>query len=102
TFSFTPKPNFGAKEPLYNGQICYGQDLTTHKKVNRLELQWLIRSYKMTTDKTKFFNAFFTKLAGTKQLQQQIENGESENKIRKSWKKGLKDFKTKRAKYLIY
>ena len=101
-FSFTPKPNFGAKEPLYNGQICYGQDLTTHKKVNRLELQWLIRSYKMTSDKTKFFNAFFTKLAGTKQLQQQIENGESENKIRKSWKKGLKDFKTKRAKYLIY
>ncbi len=101
-FSFTPKPNFGAKEPLYNSQICYGEDLTTHKKVNRLELQWLIRSYKMTTDKTKFFNAFFTKLAGTKQLQQQIENGESENKIRKSWKKGLKDFKTKRAKYLIY
>ena len=101
-FNFTPKPNFGAKEPLYNGQVCYGEDLTTYKKLNRLELQWLINTYKTTSDKTKFFNSFFTKLAGTKKLQQQIEKGFSENKIRKSWKKGLKDFKIKRAKYLIY
>jgi uncharacterized protein YbbC (DUF1343 family) len=101
-FNFTPKPNFGAKEPLYNGQICYGKDLSTYKKVNQLELKWLINAYKMTPNKTTFFNAFFTKLAGTKKLQQQIESGISENSIRKSWKNGLKDFKTKRAKYLIY
>ena len=101
-FYFTPKPNFGAKEPLYNGQVCYGEDLTTYKKLHQLELQWLISAYKMTNDKTKFFNTFFTKLAGTKKLQQQIENGTSEKNIRKSWKKGLKDFKIKRAKYLIY
>ncbi len=101
-FNFTPKPNFGAKEPLYNGQVCYGEDLTAYKKLNRLELQWLINAYKTTSDKTKFFNSFFTKLAGTKKLQQQIESGTSEKKIRKSWEKGLKDYKIKRAKYLIY
>ena len=101
-FNFTPKPNFGAKEPLYNGQVCYGKDLTSYKKLNRLELQWIISSYKLTPDKTKFFNSFFTNLAGTKKLQEQIESGTSENKIRKSWKKGLIDFKIKRAKYLIY
>ncbi|MBC7847701.1 MAG: DUF1343 domain-containing protein [Flavobacterium sp.] len=101
-FNFTPKPNFGAKEPLYNGQICYGEDLTTFKKLHRLELQWLISSYKMTREKTKFFNSFFTKLAGTKKLQQQIENGTSEKAIRKSWEKGLKEYKIMRAKYLIY
>lgn len=101
-FHFTPKPNFGAKEPLYNGQTCYGEDLTAYKKLHQLELQWLISAYKMTPDKTKFFNAFFTKLAGTKKLQQQIENGTSENEIRKSWTKGLVDFKIKRIKYLIY
>lgn len=101
-FTFIPKPNFGAKEPLYNGQVCFGQDLTTYKKLQRLELQWLISAYKMTNDKAKFFNTFFTKLAGTKKLQQQIENGTSEKNIRKSWKKGLKDFKNKREKYLIY
>jgi uncharacterized protein YbbC (DUF1343 family) len=56
----------------------------------------------MTPDKTTFFNSFFTKLAGTKKLQQQIESGTSENKIRKSWEKGLNKFKIIRAKYLIY
>ncbi len=102
SFYFTPQPNFGAKEPLYKGQICYGEDLTTYKKLNRLELKWLINAYKLTSDKTKFFNSFFTKLAGTKKLQQQIENGICEKNIRKSWKEGLKEFKIKRAKYLIY
>ena len=101
-FFFTPKPNFGAKEPLYNGQLCYGEDLTSYKKLSRLELQWLINAYKMTPNKTKFFNSFFTKLAGTKKLQQQIESGTSENKIRKSWKKDLNEYKITRAKYLLY
>lgn len=101
-FSFTPIPNLGAKDPLYNGQICYGEDLTKIKKINRLELQWLINSYKMTFDKSKFFNSFFIKLAGTKNLQQQIEKGNCEKRIRKSWKEGLKKFKVVRSKYLIY
>ena len=50
----------------------------------------------------KFFNAFFTKLAGTKKLQQQIEKGVSESEIRASWKQGLEKFKEMRKKYLIY
>ena len=101
-FSFIPKPNFGAQNPVYNGIECYGEDLSTSKKVNRLELKWLIKAYQTTTDKSKFFNPFFTKLAGTKKLQEQIEAGTSEDKIRESWKKGLIDFKEMRLKYLIY
>nr|WP_315179216.1 DUF1343 domain-containing protein [uncultured Flavobacterium sp.] len=101
-FSFIPKPNFGAQNPVYNGIECYGEDLSTAKKVNRLELKWLIKAYQTTTDKSKFFNPFFTKLAGTKKLQEQIEAGTSEDKIRESWKKGLIDFKEMRLKYLIY
>jgi len=102
TFTFTPKPNFGAKDPLYNGKECLGEDLTSYPKLNRLELKWLIKAYQNTSDKTKFFNPFFTKLAGTKKLQQQIESGISENKIRKSWKNGLTAFKKMRMKYVIY
>ncbi len=45
---------------------------------------------------------FFTKLAGTKKLQQQIEAGISETEIRKSWKNGLTDFRAMRKPYLIY
>jgi uncharacterized protein YbbC (DUF1343 family) len=102
TFTFTPKPNFGAKDPLYNGKECFGEDLTAYPKLTRLELKWLIKAYQNTSDKTKFFNPFFTKLAGTKKLQQQIESGISENKIRKSWKNGLTAFKKMRMKYAIY
>jgi uncharacterized protein YbbC (DUF1343 family) len=35
-------------------------------------------------------------------LQQQIEEGLSERKIKKSWKTGLEQFKETRKKYLIY
>ncbi|MFD2891868.1 exo-beta-N-acetylmuramidase NamZ domain-containing protein [Flavobacterium chuncheonense] len=101
-FSFTPKPNLGAKDPIYNGKLCYGEDLTKAKKVSRLELQWLIKAYNETADKTKFFNSFFTKLAGTKKLQQQIESGFSEVEIRASWQEDLENFKVIREKYLIY
>lgn len=101
-FSFTPIPNFGAKDPTYKNQLCYGENLSNKNKINQLELKWLIKSYKETTDKSKFFNSFFTKLAGTKKLQQQIENGVTETEIRKSWEKGLADFKKIRNKYLIY
>lgn len=101
-FSFIPKPNFGAQNPVYNGIECYGEDLSAVTKVNRLELKWLIKAYQATTDKSKFFNPFFTKLAGTKKLQQQIEAGTSETEIRESWNKGLVEFKEMRKKYLIY
>ena len=101
-FSFTPIPNFGAKEPMHKDILCYGEDLTKIKKVTRLELKWLIKAYANTSDKAIFFNDFFTKLAGTKKLQEQIVNGVSEKEIRKSWEVDLNAFKEMRKKYLIY
>lgn len=101
-FSFTPVPNFGAKDPMHKNLLCFGEDLSSIPKVTQLELKWLIKAYDTTSDKSKFFNSFFTKLAGTKKLQQQIEAGVSEKDIRKSWEKDLNDFKTMRKKYLIY
>jgi uncharacterized protein YbbC (DUF1343 family) len=101
-FSFTPVSNFGSKDPMNKGLLCYGEDLTQAPKVHQLELKWLLKAYTTTADKTKFFTSFFTKLAGTKKLQQQIEVGTPEADIRKSWEKGLSDFKVMRKKYLIY
>lgn len=101
-FSFTPKPNFGAKDPLYNGTTCWGEDLTKNNNINLLDLKWLIKAYKNTNNKKDFFNSFFTKLAGTKTLQTQIEKGISEKEIRKSWQKDLDAFKKTREKYLLY
>ena len=101
-FNFKPEPNFGAKSPLHNGVICYGEDLTKVAKVKQLELKWLLKAYNETTDKSKFFNSFFTKLAGSTNLQSQIEAGISEETIRESWQDGLKSFKKMRENYLLY
>jgi uncharacterized protein YbbC (DUF1343 family) len=101
-FSFMPQPNFGAKEPMHKDILCYGEDLSKIKKVGRLELKWLIKAYANTSDKTVFFNDFFTKLAGTKKLQEQIIEGVSEKEIRKSWEADLNAFKEMRKSYLIY
>ena len=101
-FSFTPQPNEGAKEPPYKGVVCYGEDLSKAPHVTRIELKWLIKAYNATEDKSKFFIPFFTKLAGTKILQQQIEAGKTQWEIRKSWEPGLEKFRVMRKPYLIY
>lgn len=101
-FSFTPMPNEGAKEPPLKGVVCYGEDLSAIKKVNRLEIKWLMKAYAETKNRDKFFIPFFTKLAGTQELQKQIKSGVTEAEIRKSWEPGLENFKNTRKKYLLY
>lgn len=101
-FSFIPFPREGAKEPLYQGKRCYGANLSATPRVANIELQWLISAYNHTADKATFFNSFFTKLAGTKTLQQQIEAGATEETIRKSWENGLQKFKKMRERYRLY
>ncbi|WP_348668904.1 DUF1343 domain-containing protein [uncultured Polaribacter sp.] len=100
-FSFKPQANEGAKYPKYKNKICFGEDLRTAERLNKLDLSFLIKAYEQNSSKA-FFNSFFTKLAGTEKLQQQVENGLSEKRIRNSWRKGLSTFKKTRSKYLIY
>jgi len=101
-FTFTPKPNFGAKDPMHNGKLCYGEDLSNKEFIDGLSLEWLLKAYQNTSDKSKFFNNFFVKLAGTQKLRQQIEQGWSEEEIRASWQEDLETFKHTREKYLLY
>ena len=93
SFQFIPKPNFGAKNPKHNAKTCYGKDLKNVDFLNEINLNWLIEAYENTTDKSSFFNSFFTKLAGQTILQQQIEKGWSALEIKKSWQKDLEQFK---------
>ena len=101
-FSFTPSPNVGAKRPLHNGKKCFGRDLRNVAVADQLDLGYLIDAYQKTAVKDGFFNSFFTKLAGTQKLQQQIEQGMSEEEIRATWQKGLEDYDRMRQQYLIY
>lgn len=103
-YSFIPKPNHGAKYPKHENKTCNGYNLTQLKSLNALDLSFLINAYTITKDKSAFFvsNGFFTKLAGTKTLQQQIEDGLSEQQIKASWKSGLDEYKQIRKPYLLY
>lgn len=107
-YTFTPKEISGiARNPKYKGQICNGQSLKNIAinelpKERRLHLSWLIDYYKFFIDNDKFFTSYFKKLAGTDQLQKQIEAGLSKEEIRVSWEEGLFEFKKIRKKYLLY
>lgn len=106
SFSFTPKPNFGAKNPFLKDQRCYGEDLTGYTEdLRRLNLQWLIKAYKnYKNPKQDFFtkNLWIDKLAGTDQLRKQIVSGKSEQEIRQSWAADLAAFENIRQKYVMY
>ncbi len=52
--------------------------------------------------KSDFFIPFFTKLAGTKKLQEQIEKGYTFRDIRATWLKDLETYDRMRSQYLIY
>jgi len=101
-YEFIPKPNSGSNSPKNQDLVCFGEQLNDETDFNKIELKYLLNSYKNSSRKDQFFNSFFVKLSGTKNLQKQIVEGTSEKEIRSSWKKGLRDFKTIRTKYLIY
>jgi len=109
-YSFTPKPNEGAKSSKHYFEKCYGWNLhDTPEKVlqqidNRIQLKWLMKAYKIFPGKDSFFlkTNGFNRLAGNDVLMQQIKDGKSEDEIRKSWEPALSDFKKIRKKYLLY
>lgn len=106
-FTFTPRQAEGRNKPLLCDEQCFGKELTDYahnfkKEKAKINLSWLIEAYNQLKDKEKFFNNFFLKLSGTKELQQQIEDGLSEKEIRDSWKEELDKYKEIRKKYLLY
>jgi len=101
-YHYTPQPNEGSTYPKNQDQLCFGKDLRQHKYLNEIHLDWLLEAYAHTEDKGTFFIPFFTKLAGTQQLQEQIEDVMTSNEIKATWKAGLDKFKRIRSKYTLY
>jgi len=106
-FEFTPQSTEGAKYPPHENKKCFGYDFTSDSLpfpvyTDRLNIQLISHMYSTYSDSSKFFNNFFTKLAGTEKLKQQIKNHTSEKEIRASWKKDLDQYKKIRKKYLLY
>jgi uncharacterized protein YbbC (DUF1343 family) len=109
-FSFTPKPNDGAKNSKCFNQVCYGWNVSGSKEDvlklidNKIQIKYLLEAYKLFPGKDSFFlkNNFFNKLAGNNTMIQQIKSGKTEAEIRKSWEPELTAFKAIRKKYLLY
>lgn len=105
SFTFTPVslPGF-EKNPLQKDKLCYGYDLRNIPFNEGLTLSYLLDFYKKSGLGAKFFTSprFMNLLSGTNNLQKQIIAGQSEGTIRKTWQKGLNDYKQMRKKYLLY
>ena len=101
-YEFTPRSKIGAKYPVHEGDTCKGLNLRNQPYLDYIELKWLIDAYQNTSNKTVFFNPFFTKLAGQELLQEKIENGWTAQQIRASWKEDIQKYKRLREPYLLY
>ena len=109
SYEFTPVSMEGAKYPKHENQRCKGYNLQTIpltdlQQRDRLNLSYLLESYRDFDSKPSFFlkNLFFDKLAGTDKLRLQIIAGKTESEIRDSWQADLKAFNVTRSKYLLY
>ena len=106
-YTFTPESKPGAQHPPFEGEKCYGYNLSDFgsvmiKNYQRLYLFWIKGAYKDYPDKANFFNPYFKNLAGTDALQKQIEQGLPEDEIRKTWQADINAFMKIRKKYLLY
>lgn len=109
-YSFTPKPNAGAKSSKCFNQQCYGwfingsNEEILKKLNNKINLSYFVNAYKIFPGKDSFFlkTNFINKLAGNDIFAKQIKTGKTEWQIKKSWEADLKKFKAIRKKYLLY
>ncbi|MGY6560757.1 MAG: exo-beta-N-acetylmuramidase NamZ family protein [Luteibaculaceae bacterium] len=107
TYSFIPKPTFGAKNPPHNGKLCYGYVVKLGNSLepgtSQLTFQHLVNMYQGLGKPEKYFNNFFANLMGTQKLNQAIYQGASDSEIRAIYEKDLEEWNNAvRKKYLLY
>ena len=104
---YTPTVKIGEdSNPRHKGKRCYGTDYTSIRLPQRqLALSPLLNYYRKADSLgLQLINQrqLFDLLAGTKKLRVQLSAGLNEAEIRSSWQAGLKAFRDKRARYLLY
>ncbi len=102
-WQITPKsmPS-SAPNPKLKGKQLAAMDLT-HSSIKGLDLSLFIETFhKFSVQEFYTSTSFMDKLAGTDKLRLQIEQGLSFEEIKSTWQSDLKDYKQKRAPYLLY
>ena len=115
-FSFTPQSTSGAQNPPFENKICYGEDLRNIPIENILNEginpDYLVRAYNAVKGKLhdeSFWGTpdgngryWIDKLSGSDKMRIMIENGNTAQEIKASWKDDIEFFKKQREPYLIY
>jgi len=107
-YGFMPNIADEGPDPLHAAKTCYGMMIALTDEdaeisiAGKFTVTFLVKAYGWYDDKEHFFNNFFEKLAGTKELRKQIEQRWSVEDIEKSWQKDIDAFKLIRKKYLLY
>lgn len=107
-FTFTPVPNYGAKDPRYKNQVCYGVDLRREPSVAQImedgiNFSYIIDAYKsMNLDRNYFFGSGFELETGQLWIRNMIKEGKSAAEIKAAWAKDVEAFKKQREPYMLY
>mgnify|MGYP001287636988 FL=1 len=101
-YQFKPLPNKGAKFPKYQNKLCFGENLKNSKINKGIQLNFILKAYENSKNKSQFFNDFFIKLSGDNTLMNNIKIGFKELDIKKKWSKTIKSYSKMRQFYLLY
>ena len=101
-YRFKPLPNKGAKYPKYQNKLCFGENLKNSKINKGIQLNFILKAYENSKNKSQFFNDFFIKLSGDNTLINNIKIGFKELDIKKKWSKTIKSYSKMRQFYLLY
>lgn len=101
-YQFKPLPNKGAKFPKHQNKLCFGENLKNSKINKGIQLNFILKAYENSKNKSQFFNDFFIKLSGDNTLMNNIKIGFKELDIKKKWSKTLKSYSKMRQFYLLY
>jgi uncharacterized protein YbbC (DUF1343 family) len=101
-YQFKPLPNKGAKYPKYQNKLCFGENLKNSKINKGIQLNFILKAYENSKNKSQFFSDFFIKLSGNHILMNNIKIGFKEHDIKKKWSKAIKSYNKMRQSYLLY
>lgn len=120
-FSFTPESLPGARHPDYEGEPCFGVDLSGKDEETicgrGIDLNYIVNAYSYLTslpgasreegtvpDGRPFFGRkpYFDKLMGNSWVREMIMDGASPEDIKACWKEDVERFMEQRRPYLLY
>lgn len=104
---FTPQQIMSwQSKPKYAGEVCNGVYMNVTDRKNAAPYKAVVAMLVLLHGEYPQFtinsNNFIDKLAGTDRLRNMIDSGKSYDEIISSYQEELKEFKSKRMKYLMY